>query len=508
MTTFAELLTPPTVDQIAEYLIAKLKSAKDASGNNPFTVNDWQSGSFSRTFVDMTAAGIYEYAAKLQPYIAGGGYLEEAEDGWATLFAKQIFNLQRDLATQTHQSLRLWFDSGVGPVTKAAGFFVVESSTGNLYRNVAAVTIPAGIGSPFAPLGGVDAVFAAESPGAKYADGPGAIKKLVTPLPGLKCDNPARDYPAPIKQIGISEGTITPQRTSASIVPTACSVRIVITATGLIGAGSLTYQLNSDPLTLRSVSPIPVSIALINGAEVQVGTTLVFNDFVATKAFISGSIFTFDTPISPITFQGRDDESTASLMLRCQSRWPDLAAVPTGDRHKNWVMTVSREQSLGITKVKTSASTLVAGTTDILIAGDVNPLPSGARDASQAYVDVRLGVTDLASVILATPVAVTCIGVTHVEGSRLAETKAKADAAWAAYIALLPIGGEKALGGLVSIDTLVKIVMNAGALQVSNESMSGSPGRANDADGNLNILGNDVAGVASPLSTSFTWLAV
>lgn len=505
MTTFAELLAPPTVDQIAEYLIAKLKAAKDANGNNPFTVNDWASGSFPRTFVDMAAAGIYEYAAKLQPYIAGGGYLEEAVDEWATIFAKQMFNLDRDLATQTHQNVQLWFDPLVGPVTKAAGFFVVESGTGNLYRNVSPVTVPLGDGTDATK---VNVDFIAESPGAKYSDGPLTIKKLVTPLPGLNCLNPTRDYPSPIKQVGISEATITPFRTAIGTAPTPCSVRIVITATGLVGAGSLTYELNSDPRTLRAVTPIPATLALLDAAGALTGTSLTLNDFVGTKTFITGSIFSFDTPISPITVQGRDDETTEALMLRCQARWPDLADVPTSDRHANWVRTVSREQGLGITKVKTYASKTVAGRAEILIGGDSNPLPTGTRDTAQAYVDARLGITDLALVTSATPVAVTSIGTVRVAATQMAATKAKADAAWAAYIALLPIGGEPLLGGIVSLDTLVQTLKNAGALQVSGESMSGSPGRTNDADGNLVLLFNDVAGVASPLSTSMTWLAV
>ncbi|NER29434.1 MAG: hypothetical protein F6J89_17850 [Symploca sp. SIO1C4] len=498
--TLEELLQIPTLDTIAQRLIATLQGAVDADGNNPFVVNDFEPGSIPKTIIDMLAAGLLDYAAATVPLVAAGATAEDAAAKWLTRLAEQNFALNRFDPTSTEQRVQMWFDDGVGPTTKGPGFFIIENPlTGNRYRNKNEVTVP--VGTPDPNDGRVDAIFVAEGPGASYADVAGSLNTLVTALPGLNVSNGQTDFTA-VSQVGSSLGTVQPVRTVAGTAPTPHTVRIHITEGAQVGAGSLTYELDGSGKT-QIIAPIPGSLPLVENDDVtQTGITVNFaNHASSTPSFRGGSVFTFVSPAGPIVVAGRDEETDNALRARIRGRWSGLSDVPTRDRHAQWAFDASAEQDLGVTKVRVRADEFIAGEADVLIAGDVNPLPVSSQTAIQTYIDARLSITDKADVRLANAIAVVAAATVLVPVGQLATVQAAAEKAWAEYIRDLPIGGDPSLGGVVSLDRLHQTLMNAGAISVNGESLAAT-GRGPDSEQNLILLDDDVATVFEPLSTS------
>jgi hypothetical protein len=378
----------------------------------------------------------------------------------------------------------------------------IRTPAGRVYRNVGAVTVPIGTSTPTK----VDAIFEAESAGAEYTDGPGTLNTagLITPLPALEVKNEQPVF-SPVAHNGGSLATITPSPTTSAQPNTHTTIKITIQSTGLVGAGSLVYELDSDAFTRRTVMPIPGTLNLLEKNNLNTGTTITLSDLVGTAPFVAGETYTFSTPASPITVAGRDKESNAAYLQRARSQWAGLSDVPTSDRFRLWVADASRINNYGITKITVSPSNSIAGWVDIVIA----PAIAGAIAGTQAYVDARLGDVDRAVVRPAVNVGILSTGIVKVPAAQLAQAKQSAQADWEAYLVGLPLGGDKALGGVVIVDQLERILLNAGAKEVQSLVLAATPARS-VVSGNVVLNIDDNASMSVPLTdvTSLTWVAI
>jgi uncharacterized phage protein gp47/JayE len=106
-----------------------------------------------------------------------------------------------------------------------------------------------------------------------------------------------------------------------------------------------------------------------------------------------------------ITTSGVDQESNASLVARCEARWPESGFGSPGASYELWARTADAT----ITRTKVSASGTVAGRIDVYVAGAAGPVGAGAVAAAQAYITPRapLGIAPVVSNVTATVLSIT-----------------------------------------------------------------------------------------------------
>jgi uncharacterized phage protein gp47/JayE len=174
MLSLAQLVTPQTPDQIKTTLLARLAAAG-------FPVTDWLSGGVARTLVEIFAAGLSDLTTLIAA-IAAGGFVDYATGDWLTLLAYQLYELDRNEATFTRGDLVLRDSASAGPFTIVAGELFFQSDGGLRFTNIKDGTLPKG--------GALTLRIQAESPGASYNVATGSIRTMLTPLPGVTCNNP------------------------------------------------------------------------------------------------------------------------------------------------------------------------------------------------------------------------------------------------------------------------------------------------------------------------------
>jgi len=412
--TLAQLLAAESQSQIKARLLATL--------NKPgFPITDWENGAVMRTDVEMIALVYRDLVGNLLPQLAAGGFLDEAEGDWLTLHAEQIYDLERTAATHTIQQVRLTVEAGNGPYTIAAGDLIVRSRSGRRYSNSTGGTLDEGVDD-----GTLDLEFQSESPQdsstveTNYIDPANTITELITPLPGVTCNNPARDF-SDVTQVGNSTGTVTPTRTVGGSAVEAVSVKVTITKSGQVTAGQATYELDGDgnQVSLGGVIPATFDIPDTN-------IRLTFANGAVNPSFFIGDTFTFASPGSPVLEQGRDAESDNELRGRCRARWPALSDNETEDKYILW----AKAASIQVTKVTVRPSDVIAGRVNVTIAGQVNPLGGGVVAAVQAYINDRVSVTDFGLVQAAGGVDVSVVGQVTVPLGKGQEVKDALDALW------------------------------------------------------------------------------
>lgn len=442
--TLADLLTAETQDEIKARLLAGLNA-------NGFPITDWSSGAVERTTVEAFALAYRDLTGNLIPEIAGGGFLDDASTDWLTFLAKRLYYLDRVPATQTVQRITLTVAAGNGPYTITVGQLVFESTAGRRYQNTEAATLSLVAGNP---LGTVTVLAASESPNdstnpaTNYIDGPGTITTMVTPLPGVTCNNAAADF-SPTLHLGNGTGTVASDRTSSVTTPDPHTFRVTITKTGQISAGAATYRLDGTGPEISIGGVIPATFDLPGG------TTVYFANGAINPSFYRGDTYTFSTPGSPVVVQGRDEERDPALRGRCRARWPALAAIPTADNFELWAKSADAQ----VTKVTVRPSATIAGRADITIAGHVNPLPGIVQTAVQAYINARTGILDIAVVSIAVTLTVglSPAGIVTVPIGATAAVKVALDALWSSYITDLP------MGGIARLAKLQQFILEAGA---------------------------------------------
>jgi phage-related baseplate assembly protein len=182
MPSFKDLITPPT----AETLKAKFVELTRLAG---FPTLAWQKFSILRHIVETEPVLGEAVGSNIVTVATGGFILAAAEaglDGWVDKTAENFFTETRKPSVNTVGTVALTDVSGVGPVPITANSFWVANTDKSL-RFVA-------ITSGTVPLNGSTTVSVrAESAGAAWNVGNGAITEILTATPGVTVSNPALD---------------------------------------------------------------------------------------------------------------------------------------------------------------------------------------------------------------------------------------------------------------------------------------------------------------------------
>ena len=161
---------------------------------------------------------------------------------------------------------------------------------------------------------------------------------------------------------------------------------------------------------------------------------------------------------------GADADNDATVQAACAARFPDPTAIPAEDRVIAWALAAGTTT----TRTRLDPDPALAGGVLLTIANATGPVPSGDVTTVAAYVLARQPITDNVTVGNATAANITPGGTVTVPLAQLAAIQAAADAAWVAYLSVSQIGAE------VYLLELIKVVMDAGALNFTAPTLNGS----------------------------------
>ena len=147
-----------------------------------FPVTSWATGSVPRTLIEIDADALSDVDSLIAA-IAKSGFSRLASGPWKDLWAESMYQLSRGLSIGTKGYCTLTDTGYGGPFTISPNQLWVATASGKRYNNVTGGTLTLG--------GTLSLLFVAESPGASYNVGIGAISVLVTSLPGVTVTNPS-----------------------------------------------------------------------------------------------------------------------------------------------------------------------------------------------------------------------------------------------------------------------------------------------------------------------------
>ena len=172
--TLAELVKPVTRQEVQ----ASIYSALAIVGVN---TTSWKPGAAPRAIVVGVSVVLAGFS-QLMALATKSGFLELSEGPWLTLVAHHVYGVERLEATHASGELALTNASGGEYLLDPGDLIAVNTSSGQTYRNAAAVTI-----APFAAA--TKALFVATEPGAASTSNPGEITELATTLFGVTVTN-------------------------------------------------------------------------------------------------------------------------------------------------------------------------------------------------------------------------------------------------------------------------------------------------------------------------------
>jgi hypothetical protein len=452
MSTLTELLLAPTIDAV----ISKMLGVFQAAG---FPVTDWVSGGSERTRVNAFATALKDLAADLIPAIAGGGFIDYATGAWLKLNAKQRYNLDYVAASYTVGTIRLTCAPTAGPHTLTVGQTAFKFPSGMRYNLTALPN-----GSVLASGGTLDVTVTSESPnqsalGLNYIDPSNASPIVMTkPLTGVTATNPAPSY-SPVTQIGTGTGTITPSGTPSG----SHQVVIRIDTDGQAGAASWSYSIDGGAFvsagtvsSLANLGGFGIDVTLANGAT--------------SPSFLTNDLYSFTTPGTWITTQGRDEESDTALRTRSKNRWPSLNSYGASSPTLGFYDLLVRESSTQITQTRVQTDGTINNKVWIVIAGQGGVLPPAVVTAADAFVKKRVPITDFPVVISPTVRTVTLTGTVTVEREKEAAAKAAAEAAVRTYI-----NTTVGINGTVRLAEIIDALMSTdGVIDISGLQINGA----------------------------------
>jgi Baseplate J-like protein. len=469
-----DLLVPRDRDTLTAILLAYLQG-------EGFPVTDYNAGGVALTILQAVTTGLLD-RENLIRYLVSGGFLDLAAaltdangnpvEDWCEMLADQQFNCQRAPATFTQKNLTLTCATGSGPVTRAAGQLRAVSQAGNYYVNTTSLTVPNGSTTT--------AIFQAETSG-PINDATGTIDTLSTPVSGVTVLDDLASYSVPVDNIAGS-GSITPS--ASGTTNPASSWLVQITQSGNLGGPNPAYytitEYKSDGTHTTSAADVISSTLTLASIDSAIDLTLTFANGGSGVAFLAGDTYYINTP-GPATVQmGSTEETLSALVQRCRDRWPALSAIPTEGRYAAWARQCSTDQHLGINRIRTAPSELVHGLVYVYLA-DYSGAPSAETLAIiQLYFDARQTDTDRATAAAASAVVVAPSGNVWCRKGKTGIVQAAAIAAWNAYLASIPIGGETAISltygnsGVVRCSKLEEILMDAGAYEASGLQLNSS----------------------------------
>lgn len=436
--TLAQLLAPPTVQQIFQVLLATYQA-------NGFPTQSWQALGSERTRLMAMATAIYDFGSNYIPAYTAGGFVDYAPGtGWMPLLALEMYNLPQNLATATVGNITLTSVAGSGGATYAAGQLIaVFAASGNRYINSAPVIVPAGPGS-------VVGVFTAERVGASYNDASNSGSlSLATPIPGVTPTNPAGNYGTQ-SHVGAGTGTLTLGGTPVG--PHQVVVRI--DSTGQSGVASWSYSLDGAAYStsatttpLVNIGGVGINITLVNGAS--------------NPSFIIGDTYTFNAPGTWITTQGSDLETDTNLATRCRARWSTLSSIGTTQLYQ-LLATSTPTVGSQVTQVIVQPDANINNKLNIVIAGPGGVLPAGVVTAVQSFIGSRVPITVNPVVLSPTPLNITLAGTITCSASLIVSVQAAVQTAMTNYLAAVPINGT------IRLSTITELIMQiAGVIDVS-----------------------------------------
>lgn len=438
-----------------------------------------ENGGVERSIVRMAATAMAEIIAPRLVRIAEMRMLDTSSGDDLTYYALKRYKLARNEATFTIQNVKI---SSVLQNDFAAGDLVVKGASGNVYRSIDPVKVPAGAGLPTG-LAPSDVRFQAEFPGSSYSDVSGTITQMVTSPAGVTCVNEQPSDFAPTSLLGNSTGTITGTWfVSPDIVippngplgigrtikglpkkPAYGAIRIRIKNSGETGTGTFEWSTDGGahwtPGGVIPSGPFQVDDGAGTGAFVS------FANGAGNPSFVTRDIFTL-LVADAILQRGADAESDVALRARCRSRWSSLSDVPTEGLVNLWCHQASPE----VDRVRVDADENTPGTILVMIASTTGPASPAAVIAVQDFVSVRLrgfqevpptsiagSPEERAVVSSATPRQIGTTGLVSVPRAKLAAVQAEADRLWSLYL------GSVGIGGTVRRAELYQQIMDAGA---------------------------------------------
>jgi len=162
---------------------------------------------------------------------------------------------------------------------------------------------------------------------------------------------------------------------------------------------------------------------------------------------------------------GRDEERDASLLKRCNDRWPDPDATlaEQDDRVVKWAKAASSQ----VTRVRVDADPVNAGGVVLTLAGSLGPVGDDVPGIVDAFISARLPITDFVTVQNSSKAGVQPGGTVTVPAAVISQVQGAADANWNAYLAATQIGSD------IEISRLIQAVMDAGAIDFRGWSLNG-----------------------------------
>jgi len=481
--TLAELTAAPTLDQIRTKLLSFWQAAE-------IPITDWESGGVIRVMMEITAETFRDFMANMEPGLLGGGFPAITDspdsDDWITLLAVQWFGKIRIAATSTQQTVVLTRGAGTGTYTiSAGGLWVYNPVTGNRY---VAIT-----GGSLAPSSTLTITVQAEQSqntlaGANYVDAAGTLTKLVDPLPGVTCNNPAPNFSAvstvPTPPVGAGVVTV-----SGSTPTNPTSYDVQVAASGQRAAATIQTRVNGGAWT----TPVTMGASFTFTS----GPTVNFTDDAggSNPSFVAGDLYSFTSPGSPITVAGQDRETSTALLARCFARFPALVITSAAqDKRLVWAKRAS-----AVVKRARIYKDALPGVVDVIIAGVTGGVSGGVVTAVQTYIDQHDAIGDKSIVASATVTTVTPTGHVTVPTVNMAFVQAAAAAAWTAYVISTDIGG------VIELAKLEQILMDAGATDVGVP--AGGQLLLNGFAVNLALGVSNIGGPAD-LVANMTWHAI
>jgi uncharacterized phage protein gp47/JayE len=294
--SFAELQAGATADDVLEKLVQYMLVAN-------FNVTSWQAGSLPRTLLEAEAEYLADESQSIAQ-IAKGGFPQLAKTLTNEDFLDQVgigfFDLARGQAVFTRGMVTLTAGAGVGPETISAGqIWVTDSSREHRYSNLAAGTLPLN--------GTLTLEVQAESSGSGYNLGNNTLTELITPLPGVSVNNPARTGSLPwVTQQGADResndayaarmmarwATLGTGSNEAAYVYYATSAtaevtRAIVTEDSSTGSVIITVSGSSGPVSSDALS----AVSSLLQTKRPLGISLSVQNASASNTLIGGTVF-------------------------------------------------------------------------------------------------------------------------------------------------------------------------------------------------------------------------
>ena len=144
LVTLQDLIKAKGADVVKAELISLLQS-------NGFDATDWNSGSQSRTLLEIESMSLAELWSVVSQ-IAKGMFLDTARDGWLTLLAKSQYGLDRIPAEFTQGIATFSLIPGLGPRTINGGDIIVSDGLGHNFITDNSSPVTLNTGSPSATI--------------------------------------------------------------------------------------------------------------------------------------------------------------------------------------------------------------------------------------------------------------------------------------------------------------------------------------------------------------------